>query len=105
LFKVLHRTAVAKDGRLLSGGMLAGWGLFNLIEGIIYHQLLKLHNVYEYTPNKEVYNMIFLLSGIVLIGLGWMFSRRYFRGPQDYSPVSLCGASTGLDSGEPFCRR
>ncbi len=80
LFRVLHRPTVVKDGRLLSGGMLAGWGMFNLIEGIIDHHILKLHNVYEYTMFRDWYNYGFLLSGVLLIALGWMLSRRYFRG-------------------------
>lgn len=29
------------------GGMLMGWGAFNLVEGLINHQLLELHNVRE----------------------------------------------------------
>jgi uncharacterized membrane protein len=58
----------------LSGGLLVGWGLFNLIEGIIDHQILKLHNVKEVSLNPEIWNYIFLgfsvgvlIAGYVLI--------------------------------------
>ena len=79
LFKVLHRPMVAKDGRFLSGGMLAGWGIFNLIEGIIDHHILKLHNVYEFSINRDWYNYAFLVFGVLLVCAGWLLSRRYFR--------------------------
>jgi uncharacterized membrane protein len=33
------------SGRVLFGGMLMGWGLFNFVEGLIDHQLLSVHHV------------------------------------------------------------
>lgn len=33
--------------RLLLGGLLAGWGLFNLVEGVINHHILAIHRVYD----------------------------------------------------------
>jgi uncharacterized membrane protein len=33
--------------RVLVGSMLAGWGIFNLVEGVIDHHLLALHHVIE----------------------------------------------------------
>jgi uncharacterized membrane protein len=35
----------APSGRALVGWMLVGWGMFNLVEGVIDHQLLRLHHV------------------------------------------------------------
>jgi uncharacterized membrane protein len=40
LWRTAHRTHVRWSSRLLWGTMLIGFGLFNLIEGIIDHQLL-----------------------------------------------------------------
>jgi uncharacterized membrane protein len=34
-------------GRTFSGSMIAGWGLFNLVEGIIDHHILGIHHVVE----------------------------------------------------------
>lgn len=44
LWKLLKRKDVDHSGNLFAGGLLLGWGLFNIVEGIIDHQLLKLHN-------------------------------------------------------------
>ena len=37
----------ALSGRALIGWMLVGWGLFNLVEGIVDHHLLTVHHVRE----------------------------------------------------------
>jgi uncharacterized membrane protein len=38
-------------------------GVFNLVEGVIDHQLLGIHNVRE-VPNATVYNLTFLAVGV-----------------------------------------
>ena len=48
---------------------LLGWGLFNLVEGLIDHQLLQIHHVHE-NGNHFLWDMAFLASGIVLILVG-----------------------------------
>src|SRR5438270_12667896 len=37
-----HRHTVPSS-RILSGSLLLGWGLFNLVEGLINHQILQVH--------------------------------------------------------------
>jgi uncharacterized membrane protein len=54
----------------LVGGTLCGWGAFNFIEGIVDHQLLKIHHVLPGSPNEFLYDMLFLASGIGLLSLG-----------------------------------
>lgn len=57
--------------KALSGAMITGWGLFNLVEGIIDHHLLALHNVKE-VPNPLPWNIGFLLiGGALMIIVGW----------------------------------
>lgn len=52
------------------GQLLFGWGLFNLVEGIIDHQILGVHYVRQ-VPNYTVYNLTFLaLSGVGLLLVG-----------------------------------
>ena len=75
LWRLSRRTDINKSGYLLSGGLLSGWGLFNLVEGVINHQILKLHNVYEYTPTPDVYNYSFLASGVALLLVGWLLRK------------------------------
>jgi uncharacterized membrane protein len=58
--------------QVFTGQLILGWGLFNLVEGIIDHQILGIHNVRE-VPNYTVYNLTFLgIGGILFILLGWM---------------------------------
>ena len=54
---------------ILLGGMLLGWGAFNLVEGLINHQLLELHNVREVTA-PTVWNVGFLALSVVIFLLG-----------------------------------
>jgi uncharacterized membrane protein len=68
LWRLLKRNDVNRSGKLLAGGMLLGWGIFNLVEGIIDHHLLKLHNVMEFSANHDVANYTFLvISGVMLV--------------------------------------
>jgi uncharacterized membrane protein len=57
------------------GRLLFGWGWFNLVEGLIDHQLPGVHNVRE-VATSTVYNLTFLvLGGVGLILLGWILMR------------------------------
>jgi uncharacterized membrane protein len=59
--------------QVFTGQLILGWGVFNLVEGIIDHQILGIHNVRE-VPNYTVYNLTFLgIGGLLFILLGWMF--------------------------------
>jgi uncharacterized membrane protein len=53
------------------GQLLFGWGCFNLVEGIIDHQILAVHYVRQ-VPNYTVYNLTFLaVGGVLMILVGW----------------------------------
>jgi uncharacterized membrane protein len=57
------------------GLLLIGWGLFNLVEGIINHHILQIHHVRE-VANYNVYNLTFLaVGGVLLILVGWLLAR------------------------------
>lgn len=59
------------SGRLLIGAMVLGWGLFNLIEGIIDHHLIGIHHVVE-RLGLSAYDWAFLgIGGVGLIVAGW----------------------------------
>ena len=76
LWKANKRILLTTSGFILTGGMLAGWGIFNLIEGIINHQILELHHVREISHNKDLWNYGFLCFGILLVLTGWLMIRR-----------------------------
>ena len=71
---LLHRAirrGFRSSGRRLLGGMLMGWGLFNLVEGIVDHHLLGLHHVREAAANPLIWDLGFLVFGAVLVIAGY----------------------------------
>jgi uncharacterized membrane protein len=75
LWSATGRPDVPHSGRTLLGGLLLGWGLFNVVEGIIDHEVLGLHHVYEYTPNHLPADLGFLALGLGLLLGGWALVR------------------------------
>ena len=47
LWRAVKRTDAALSTRTFVGSLLLGWGLFNLVEGVIDHHLLGIHHVVE----------------------------------------------------------
>lgn len=60
------------SGKALLGWALAGWGIFNLVEGIIDHQILGIHHVRE---ESLAWDVGFLAFGVALIVVGWLLAR------------------------------
>lgn len=61
--------------RTFVGSILIGAGAFNLVEGIIDHQILGIHHVRTDTEHVLLWDMGFLALGAVLVALGWMMRR------------------------------
>jgi uncharacterized membrane protein len=62
--------------RVLFGQMILGWGIFNLVEGVIDHHLLDLHHVRDLPMHVPAYDWIFLaVGGVLFIAIGWAMSR------------------------------
>jgi len=64
------------SGRRLLGGMLMGWGGFNLVEGLIDHHVLGLHHVREAAANPLVWDIGFLILGALLMVGGYGLAKR-----------------------------
>jgi uncharacterized membrane protein len=62
------------SGQTLVGWMLAGWGIFNLLEGIIDHQILGIHHVHE-GSDELAWDIAFLAFGLVLVIAGRLIAR------------------------------
>jgi len=69
LWAAMKRPGVRLSGPACFGGMLIGWGLFNLVEGIVDHHILNLHHVYE-RLGPSVWDWVFLAFGVLLIIVG-----------------------------------
>jgi uncharacterized membrane protein len=65
------------SGKMLVGAMLMGFGIFNLVEGIIDHHLLGIHHVNETVPPGQwiFWDLGFLLWGAAMLGGGWLLWR------------------------------
>jgi uncharacterized membrane protein len=60
-----------------TGLLLVGWGLFNLVEGILDHHLLELHHVRDLPAHVPLYDWLFLaFAGVGLILVGGAMARR-----------------------------
>ncbi len=68
--------------RELLGLLLLGWGVFNLVEGVVDHHLLSIHHVRDDVANPLWWDLGFLALGVSLI----------------LSGLSLRGASQRRDS-------
>ena len=44
LWRRIHEREVAWSSRQLLGQVLEGWGVFNLVEGLVDHRILGLHH-------------------------------------------------------------
>jgi uncharacterized membrane protein len=54
------------------GLVLAGWGVFNLVEGLVDHQLLGVHHVRDDLGAPLSWDLGFLGLGVVLLVGGWL---------------------------------
>ena len=88
LWRAARREGADLRGRYLGGGMLLGWGLFNLIEGIIDHQLLGVHHVHP-GEAELAWDLAFLASGVIFIAAGaaLIARRARVRRPDEPSPA------------------
>ena len=76
LWRALNRrTEPRPSGVGMIGYMLAGWGWFNLVEGIVDHHLLNLHQVVQ-SLGLSMWDWLFLASGVALIVVGHGMGRR-----------------------------
>ena len=73
----------ARSGGELVGWMLVGWGLFNLIEGLVNHHLIGVHHVRE-SGSQTAWDLAFLAFGALLVSGGWLLSRTERRGPSRF---------------------
>jgi uncharacterized membrane protein len=71
--------------RSLVGMLLAGWGIFNLVEGIVDHQILTLHHVRDDVADPLWWDLGFLAFGALLVIMG-LALRRSDRDRGEASP-------------------
>jgi uncharacterized membrane protein len=76
LWREGQRGTAPRTLRVLGGQLLLGWGAFNLVEGIVDHQVLGLHHVRDLPVYVPAYDWIFLaIGGVAFIAVGWWLAR------------------------------
>lgn len=63
-------------GLALVGLLAIGWGLFNLVEGVIDHHILGIHHVRDDVAEPLPWDLAFLASGVVLVAAGYALVRK-----------------------------
>ncbi|MBE9033848.1 DUF2243 domain-containing protein [aff. Roholtiella sp. LEGE 12411] len=78
LWRAGGRDDVAWSSQTFVGSLLIGGGLFNLVEGLIDHQILGIHHV-KSGPNQLAWDLGFLLFGALLVAIGWIMIKKDSR--------------------------
>lgn len=74
LWRAGGRSDVPWSPKIFGGSLLLGAGLFNVIEGLIDHQILGIHHV-KPGPNQLAWDIGFLAFGAVTAIIGWIVLR------------------------------
>lgn len=89
LFAAARRPGTVFSTRSFVGALALGWGLFNVVEGLIDHHLLHLHHVVE-RLGVSVWDWAFLGFGALLVVLGSTLIRvDAMRAPEPAGRASL----------------
>ena len=71
LFRAGGRDDVPWSSNIYFGSIFIGAGLFNLVEGVIDHQILGIHHV-KPGPNQLAWDLGFLGIGALVVVIGWI---------------------------------
>jgi len=66
---------MAPPWRAHIGMLLAGWGIFNVVEGLVDHQLLGIHHVRDDLGGPIEWDLGFVLLGVLLVVGGLALAR------------------------------
>ncbi|POX55138.1 DUF2243 domain-containing protein [Streptomyces sp. Ru71] len=88
--RVTHDRLRVWASRVLWGWMLVGWGLFNLVEGLLDHQILGIHHV-RGGPHQAWWDAAFLVLGAVLVAGGYLLQ----RSGRPFDPSAAAGRTEG----------
>lgn len=70
LWRARGAFGAARGPRGFVGSILVGFGVFNLVEGIVNHHLLGFHHVRTDTAHVLAWDLGFLVLGLVLVAVG-----------------------------------
>jgi uncharacterized membrane protein len=76
IVRAWQRGELAPPWRMHVGMLLAGWGAFNLVEGLVDHQLLGIHHVRDDLGAPLGWDLAFLAFGALLLAAGLALARQ-----------------------------
>jgi uncharacterized membrane protein len=79
MLRAWQRRELAPPWRAHVGMLLCGWGVFNLVEGLVDHELLGVHHVRDDLGGPLGWDLAFLAFGIVLVVAGMALVRTRHR--------------------------
>lgn len=85
--RVTHERRAVWTSRVLWGWVLFGWGLFNIVEGLLNHQILGIHHV-RAGDHQGWWDAAFLALGVLLLAAGHLVR----RGGRSVDPSAPRGA-------------
>ena len=74
-----RRGRIAPSWSFHFGLVLAGWGIFNVVEGLVDHHLLGIHHVRDDLGAPLAWDLGFLAFGAILVAVGWAVHKRGLR--------------------------
>lgn len=75
LWSAVRKPEVRWSNSAFGGSLLLGWGLFNLVEGVIDHHWLAIHHVHP-GANEAAWDIGFLVWGAAMLLSGLLLLRR-----------------------------
>ena len=85
-----RRGRLAPNWSFHFGLLLCGWGVFNVVEGLIDHQILQVHHVRDDLGGPLAWDLGFLVFGLILVAGGWAL---HARGAREWAKPSTVDAS------------
>ncbi|MER5476918.1 DUF2243 domain-containing protein [Streptomyces sp. NPDC002734] len=73
--RVTHDRRAVWTSPVLWGWVLFGWGVFNIVEGLLNHQILGVHHV-RAGEHQAWWDAGFLVLGVLLLAVGHLVRRR-----------------------------
>ncbi|MDT0168211.1 DUF2243 domain-containing protein [Pseudarthrobacter sp. BRE9] len=70
---------LSPDWAFHAGLVLLGWGVFNVLEGLVNHQLLGIHHVRDDLGGPPAWDLGFLALSVGLAVAGWLLYRASAR--------------------------
>lgn len=76
LWRARRDGAAARDGRQIVGGVLAGWGFFNVLDSVVFHWVLGVHHIWPEGPGGWLaWDAAFFVAGLALVAVGLRLQR------------------------------